>query len=323
MPTLSTDHIFHIGTQHLRNGLPCQDYALSKTLNNAAYAIVSDGCSSGGKTDVGARLMCLTTANAIAWRSSTCHPHRLPEAINRFQTTNLKMAELSLDLQLTDLLATQFYAFVSPQGGIIHLRGDGVLAVLYTDGLLSLRRFEWANNTPLYPAYEVDKFANFASAHGQYPFSYTDATGPINGPLTEKQSSQTYSLHQALQGYTEIIAAVELPQISMIAVFTDGVTQVEGLPWYEAARQLMAFKGTAGEFAKRRMNRFLKDISQLSEKEMEQVYASIPVPKGTSKDELTQYARHVAQTIESRKAKKGPLDDIAYAVIHIQHEQQE
>ncbi|MBR1034034.1 hypothetical protein, partial [Bradyrhizobium liaoningense] len=68
---------------------------------------------------------------------------------------------------------------------------------------------------------------------------------------------------------------------SHIAVFSDGVTQVDGMDWRDVVTALMSFKSTGGAFVKRRMLRFLKDCQAHG---------------------------------------KGPIDDIAMACIHIDHE---
>src|SRR3989344_1803041 len=65
MLRFSTDHYFHIGSAHYRNGKPCQDYALSGVYGPVACAVVSDGCSTGRHTDVGARVLTLSTLQAI------------------------------------------------------------------------------------------------------------------------------------------------------------------------------------------------------------------------------------------------------------------
>src|SRR3989344_1416575 len=62
---LFSDHHFSIGEQHFRQGKPCQDYALSGEFENISFAIVSDGCSGGDNTDLGARLTALAAASAI------------------------------------------------------------------------------------------------------------------------------------------------------------------------------------------------------------------------------------------------------------------
>jgi hypothetical protein len=68
-----------------------------------------------------------------------------------------------------------------------------------------------------------------------------------------------------------------------VAVFSDGVTQVDGMDWRDVVAELMNFKSIEGDFVKRRMNRFLKDC---------------------------------------RAHGKGPIDDISMACIHIDHEEQ-
>ncbi len=60
-----TDHHFIIGHGHLADGKPCQDYTLSGLVGGGAYAVVSDGCSSAGQTDIGSRIIAITTGNAI------------------------------------------------------------------------------------------------------------------------------------------------------------------------------------------------------------------------------------------------------------------
>ena len=59
------DDYFHIGQMHLGSGKPCQDYSFSGIIDEGAFAIVSDGCSTGRHTDVGARIIVLSTVNAI------------------------------------------------------------------------------------------------------------------------------------------------------------------------------------------------------------------------------------------------------------------
>ena len=65
MNQLQTDHYFHIGKAHLTGGKPCQDYAISQVYQDAAFALVCDGCSSGRHTDVGSRILGLSTLKAL------------------------------------------------------------------------------------------------------------------------------------------------------------------------------------------------------------------------------------------------------------------
>lgn len=288
MVNFATDHVFHIGCQHLRSGKPCQDYALSGTLQGAAYATVSDGCSSGNRTDIGARLLCLASAQGMAGQWLQNRQVAMHAAVNLQQHMLLATAQNLLDLTVEDQLATSLYAFAAEgQGAFAHLRGDGVIAALSNAGVLTLVRVEWANNMPYYPAYTGNGLAGFIRHHGgnlegaAATWQQWQGTGANS---LRQVASGTLSLRQGIEGYTWAFTAEGLAELRYLAVFTDGVTQVDNLPWQQAAHALLAFKSTSGDFAKRRMNRFLRDVESLG---------------------------------------KGPLDDLGYAVIQLTPTEQE
>jgi hypothetical protein len=52
---MNANHYFSIGKDHAI----CQDYAISKLINNGGCAILSDGCSSSPSTDIGSRLLAM------------------------------------------------------------------------------------------------------------------------------------------------------------------------------------------------------------------------------------------------------------------------
>ena len=128
MTQFTTDHIFNIGTQHLRGGKPCEDYAFSGNLGDAAYAIVSDGCSCGDKTDIGARLICLSTAQVIEDVWSQSRDIDVRDQVMKRQTILFASAASHFGLTIRDMLATSVYAVLSESGAIAHVCGDGVIA---------------------------------------------------------------------------------------------------------------------------------------------------------------------------------------------------
>lgn len=287
-----TDDYFHIGAAHLGAGLPCQDYALSRAAEDGsmAYAIVADGCSTGGRTDSGSRVVAHTAEVAIRddWlRTKAPDEKNIPE-LKMHQKVLMQNARQNLGLLPRDLLATCSYAYVSATSGYVHMRGDGVIAFVHTDGSMILRRYDWANNMPLYPAYAADNFESFARAHGS----------PAAEALTEDtwlydrdrgcrpMGVVTHSVARGIDGITVHLKQSGgriIDRYAYIAVFTDGVTQIDGVAWTDAVVSLLAFKSVAGSFAKRRMISFIKD---------------------------------------AQKKGKGPIDDIAYAVVRISSEEE-
>lgn len=286
MLKFSADHHFVIGRTHEYGGIPCQDYALSSGGENVAMATISDGCSSANGTDVGARLLAHTAIAAI-WEHWT--EFRSPFAKNAIEriSSDQRMLTLraaqSLGLPHSALHATSAHAyFSSSRGGYVHLSGDGVIALKLTDGSMKLTRFDWADNTPCYPLYALDGYTAFIGAHG----------GDLGGKVCTKEEWVRHpdrgfvlvgisplTLREGIRGFTEHVEAETMERtLDTIAVFTDGVTQIDGIDWKDAVVQLLNFKTTEGVFAKRRLNRFVAD---------------------------------------AKKAGKGPLDDLAYAVIRI------
>lgn len=277
------DHSFHIGEQHLRQGKPCQDYALSGQLENqVAYAIVSDGCSSGGMTDFGARLLSLATLRSIEEYTSSgqFEPERFAAARDAY----LESYRATLHLEHRDLLATSLYAIANEEWVHISITGDGVIALQHEHGLL-IRSFDWLNNTPYYPAYRLAGLNNqFASSFAAQSESFTERVTLLkNGAPEPEESIIHHSTSVGLQGrqYQIDLTHESLGKLLSIALFSDGVEQIEKVTPNQAVVELMAFKSFGGQFAVRRMNRYLQEV---------------------------------------RKQGLSPLDDIAYAVIHLNHE---
>jgi len=284
MIQLQTDHYFHIGKAHLTGGKPCQDYAISQTFHGAAMAIICDGCSSGGQTDVGARLLALTTLTALQnhWLTNgqIVSEQTIPE-IRLNQKIKLAASCQLLGLEPNDLLATCIYAYLEPQGGLIHVQGDGVVALKFNNQQILMYRYEWQDNRPYYPAYAENRLTDFIFAHGNDLQALRLKAEKWQSINNQHQLLQTdnYTLSQGLQGIFLNLDQNLIDQgLEYIAVFSDGVTQIDNVKWQDAVTDFLSFKNTKGEFAKRRMIRGISEMIKLN---------------------------------------KGPLDDIAYAVIRL------
>ena len=255
---LTADHAFHIGTQHSRGGMPCQDYAVSGYPGaGSAFGVISDGCSSGRHTDVGARIVALNTASALMWSASQYFAHH---AIDEYCKYNDKIAASSLGLDQRDMLATCGYVAITRRDITIRLIGDGVIAAKRLNGEVVMTRIDWANNMPLYRAYAADEYREFTMAHGgalARAAMVTRLTRHPDGSETEKKMPQP--LYEMLPGFGDHVGVRDF---EFIAVFSDGVCSVPGVYWHEVVLELMDFKSTEGSFVKRRMNRFISDAEK-------------------------------------------------------------
>ncbi len=260
--TFQTDSHFVLGSLHSSSGQPCQDYATSGQLESAAYAIVADGCSSGGQTDVGARITALAMAEALRIQSKL--HHQIGEA--QIQTLTAQQLAIMvatghlLNLTPADLLATCLVAYQSHQGGWAYLRGDGLVIWHTAAGEQLAVRVEWSPDNPdraapFYPAYAIGDIAGFVEHYGgPEVLAYRVEHWRLAPGKPLCLSSQLQTVSEGLAG-----TFVTLPaDTQTVAVVSDGSCQIEGLDWQEAARQLTSFKTTAGAFAIRRLMRFVK-----------------------------------------------------------------
>lgn len=287
MVILSADHHFSIGHEHVNSGKPCQDHALSVATDSMACGVISDGCSTGGETDMGARVLTFATVAAVKAYDAR-HKGALAEVgvvseVNTQQRIVLGTVREALGLARNDMLATCGYVFATQEAAVMHLAGDGVIATKLRDGRIIMYHYDWGK-APFYPQYrEESGGAGYVREHGtpETPALKEEEWSYQAGAETPfcKVGERTHTVEDGMHGVTKVLSSTILhSDIDAIAVFTDGVLRVENVDWKDAVLALLSFKTTAGQFVKRRLNRALKDF---------QTYG------------------------------KGPMDDIAYAVIHV------
>ena len=257
---LHTDHHFVTGYRHLSDGKPCQDHAMSGVVTDdgeikLAYAVVSDGCSSGGETDIGARLM--TAISAKHFRENYCTGDR--EILIEKEVWD---AADMLGLQDDDLLATHLYAAVDCDGAaLIVIRGDGVVVFLDRFGTPTIFRYEWAKEAPHYPM--QSNLNGFYRLHGGADAKALKIScwKPDQFGVLEQFSENEQTVEEACRGQHCLMP--DASDLSAIILFSDGVCKVDKIDWLDAIEQLIAFKDRKGIFAKRRMMRFVRDAMKL------------------------------------------------------------
>lgn len=282
MITFETDNHFLIGKRHVNSGKPCQDFALSGLLEGgASYAIIADGCSSGRHTGMGAQVLTFATARAInqqwviAGKSSG---DRVPQEISLHREIQVEGVKSALGLKYEDMLATCVYAFLSPAGGFIHVHGDGVLAYKMRSGEIVMTRYDWNGNAPAYPVYASDNYKNYIQSQGGDPSAklLISQTHGIksDGNRTDVRQEE-YALGNSVQGITQHFSMEELQNIEYLAVFSDGVTQVENIEWQDVVQKLLSFKTTKGEFVKRRLIFAMREAEQTGKGPIDDVACAV------------------------------------------------
>ncbi len=266
----NTDSHFVIGRYHIRQNKPCQDHALDTTLEDGkvGIAVVSDGCSSGGHTDIGARVITCSAINALKNGYDPVHDDT-PRFIRGAILDRLITARSILSIKNEDMLATCGYILVNNQSGIAHLTGDGCIAIKYRDGSVHIITLDWQNNTPYYLVYAIspeqksfeDTHVKFSS--GSQAMQITDTI--MVSPESINTEKMFVPVDYAMKGY--IFRLLILDTTESIAIFSDGVqdfqkNETERIPVEKVVHEMMSFKNYTGEFVKRRVSAALKTFAK-------------------------------------------------------------
>lgn len=241
---LHYDHYYTIGFTHT----VCEDYATQGN-TPTPFIVLSDGCSSSDNTDVGARLLTLTTksllenANDWPWDYSQ-FGHKL---IDKAKTVIKEMK-----LPLSVLHATVMLAFLDQEQDniMVYVYGDGCLLLKDHNGNVRTIEIAFVHNAPYYLSYwgNQDVFLEY--------MMYESYSLILRDSAKGKSKPKLFN--------SPLIFRFPLKEFKTVAIASDGVGQCldirrrTKLTVNEVANDLLAFPNTSDEFIKRHLESTLK-----------------------------------------------------------------
>lgn len=247
------DAHFRTGSSHDAEGSPCQDYALADN-GPLPFAVVSDGCSTSGRTDIGARLWCLAAERVHCFAADA-------EDYLNFMVPKVSGFRDVLGLVRADLDATV--------GVIFALRDKTVRTILFGDGIivaklnsrLEIVVVEWAGNMPGYPSYAMT-FADRTQFLCQSESLADDGDACCSIARKTAWADGETDTGTALLSARDGLRGIEIDwpaDTEIAAIITDGIGQISGIDLHTAVADLMSFGAAReGAFAKRRLNAAIK-----------------------------------------------------------------
>ena len=215
----------------------CQDYALASSRNHHSPSMwISDGCSSSkGHTDVGARLLV-----HFALKSNKNFNARQVIEDAHGVSTFMRLQEGSLDATLLGAV------LVSPDKLIVHMHGDGVLAMEDTDGNTYIHSIEFSESYPEYLNYELN--AQRKDDFFGIPNNVKIVRSTCNGESFDFNFEKQMEFNPRALKY--------------VALFSDGVHSFKDkerdIPYLEVLAELLKIRNPYGEFVARRMTGFTR-----------------------------------------------------------------
>lgn len=243
------DHYYTIGKTHV----VCEDYA-AQGEKPVPFIVLSDGCSSSRHTDIGARILALTTRhileNTIDW----------PLDYASFGQTLIHRAwQITQRMQLDSssvLDATVMLAFLHKEAIQVYVYGDGCLLFKEQTGKLGYIEIVFSHNAPYYLTYWYDEERGQEYAkYEEKPLFLIDS---VNGQASPISFRTPLSFHFPLEKY------------STVAIASDGATHCINtqlgtkIPLSEIAENLLNFNNLEGEFVKNHTKNVLERYAKQS-----------------------------------------------------------
>jgi hypothetical protein len=240
---MNANHDFQIGHNHV----VCQDFALSGIgiTGKNAYAIVCDGCSKSPDVDTGARLLALAAREVL------------------FDDIALTYEEFGARVIKDTSAVRTFFPQLHPQALdatlLISWVYDGIIqAFMFGDGLFFHKTKDFTHtihvscdeSAPDYLSYQLD-IPRLESYKSVSKGKRIDACGDIR---------------EAAAFSPVVYKAIANPG-DIFGVSSDGVNDFrradsEPISWYEISKEFTGFKGTGGQFVRRRMQAFQRECEK-------------------------------------------------------------
>lgn len=262
-PHMHSDSAVIPGTRHARVGESAQDYAIHRDMIGVSWGIASDGCSSGGRTDLGSRLWALALddlwrerAASLGWMAG------MKNSDDRLQMLQGIAPVLPRGAVENDLQATLVMAVGTPDEAFGFIAGDGALLALYANGQVELVEHRFTENMPAYPMYLMNadvanRFIEW-SRRALQMLKVHRTRFDRSGQILDSDVQTIFiddTLHFACQRYDFSRALAAPKERALIGLFavTDGIFSRPRTKLADTVTDMSTFHSLTGSFLRRRV----------------------------------------------------------------------
>lgn len=294
---MNSDHQFVIGSRHVNQGSPCQDYAqsgamLCPTGEEVAYAVISDGCSQvispdgvlcEANTDIGSRVITQAFVRALSTilTSYTIGLEVLSFNLHKAELFQTLEAHFSLMMhnwfntwdetkyQKGDFYATLVAAVAYRDEVYVYMIGDGAFVLKDINGGIHVCKTDWPGNTPVYLADLMDHSPAGKEKIGRHFGAMKKADLGVNvtnstySSVLDGELSTSFSLDPETTREGMLFGPLDRNLFSTVSVVSDGLFQFSGQSsLFDVTTEMVGYKNLAGSFVKRRTTKALKSLEK-------------------------------------------------------------
>ena len=254
----------------------CEDYARVIDMNECSYAIISDGCSSSKDSDVGSRILSLciekvlkTSAYTLFYMCKNGGDYELNHIKYWLKSVNLSRINMGLKTEAIDATLILAEVDTCKNRYCIKFFGDGVAAIGFKDGSIDIVSIEYPSGYPFFINYYLDE-----GRFKQWMEYANDCTLKKYSIIENKCKIHCVSCAKLVNNISSPYLMGSTKNLKFISIMSDGVSSfskllvnetsktTKNVPLEEVLPRILAFKNYQGEFVKRRLQRFLKDIKK-------------------------------------------------------------
>ena len=243
---MNTDHATLPGVRHVRMASPSQDYGLS----GPSWGLVSDGCSGGGHTDLGARVWAISLRRVLA----DSGPAILLKS-DWLEKRVMAIAKPWLQqIGGDDGLATLVALGVQNDRLMGTISGDGAFLIQLRSGAMITVDVSCADNRPLYIDYKRDPqlWKRFMEHQEGVTlrFHRYEEDGSLVGMVQRDQATPPHAFLSF-----DLLDTLDIPMedVRLAIACTDGIFSRPNVSIGQTLASIVDIKGFNGQFAKRRL----------------------------------------------------------------------
>lgn len=252
---INADHYHAIGSTHHF----CQDFSAAscQETQQKAYTLVCDGCSSVPDSHIGALLLGKAAEHFV-------YPVELArEDMTIRAVTVADTYRKAMDLPQDVLSSTLLTIALTKTHFLVGSSGDGVIVCRKRTGELSWMTLVYTSGAPWYPRYALSPEVE-AGYEAEFPGQYCRTLYDESGGLTVFDDKDAFRTHTYMYSLDEFDAVGVLSDgaMSFYSREVNGTcVRQQPIDIADVVRDLFAFKGTQGEFVKRRCLRVLREYA--------------------------------------------------------------
>jgi len=266
----------------------CEDYAYHRKFSDdISISMISDGCSSGDRTDIGSRIMCVLIDKIIdeEFDNLKLISNDTQRVISFIVSKFLFKLDHFLKFfstveNINSLLATSIINIKLKDNIIVIIMGDGYIVKKFNNAF-AIHKYTYPKNTPFYPIYgcnilDMKTYVSQFNIQDKIKDEFTLCD--LNFEKVLDYQVDEFNIKESTVISAITVEGEDKKELESIFVMSDGLGSfLEGnkkVSEFDILKEIFNFKTKKGKFLTRRMKSLLSELNEKGIKNMDDISIS-------------------------------------------------